>query len=262
MPQAVELYNLLTQGVSLVTIYYPDLSNNDWQPGDDVESWLKDCIFNEGYSAICHKVTQGASFQDAYWGTVHAWCANNDVPLIGYHFVNTDDPAAQAANWVNWVGWEVPCMLDFEPDSTNPDAAQFWAVVDAFNNAGVQIALSYYPRWYWEQLDEPDLSQVPGLVSSDYSYGSGYGSVIYWNADGDSGPGWAPYGGGTPVIWQFTNQASIGGKTVDCNAFQGTVADLQALLGGAPAPSPTPAPTPAPTPSPPPPPPPPGPSVL
>jgi hypothetical protein len=103
-----------------LTIYYPDLSNNDWSPGDDIASWLNDCIFNEGYSAICHKVTEGASFQDAYWGTVHAWCANNNVPLIGYHFVNTDDPAAQAANWVNWVGWEVPCMLDFEAGSTNP----------------------------------------------------------------------------------------------------------------------------------------------
>ena len=43
--------------------------------------------------------------------------------------------------------------------------------------------------------------------------------------------GWDPYGGATPVILQFTSQAQVAGLVCDADAFVGTVADLNQLLG-------------------------------
>jgi hypothetical protein len=68
-------------------------------------------------------------------------------------------------------------------------------------------------------------------VSSAYPDGSGYASTIYANSGGNSGVGWAPYGGITPAAWQFTDHADIAGFRVDCNAYLG--ADITILFGAA-----------------------------
>jgi hypothetical protein len=73
--------------------------------------------------------------------------------------------------------------------------------------------------------------RLAGLISSAFPDGTGYASVIYENAGGGEGEGWATYGNATPVIWQFTDQASVDGKTLDANAFRGTQQDLTTLLG-------------------------------
>ena len=57
------------------------------------------------------------------------------------------------------------------------------------------------------------------LVSSNYTHYS------------DSGPGWAPYGGMTPVIWQYTDSGTLNGvEPVDFNAYRGTVADFESQV--------------------------------
>jgi len=43
--------------------------------------------------------------------------------------------------------------------------------------------------------------------------------------------GWQPYGGVTPVLWQYTDAASEQ-QSLDFNAFRGTIDQLAALLGG------------------------------
>lgn len=119
-------------------------------------------------------------------------------------------------------------MLDFEANSGDID--NFWTVVDAFNQAGVTISLSYIPHWYWRQIGSPDLSQVPGLIASSYVTGSNYASTLY---PGDSNMRyWCAYGGSTPQILQFTNAAQVGSLLVDCNAFRGTRSQLITLLQG------------------------------
>src|SRR5690625_226023 len=150
--------------------------------------------------------------------------------LIGYHYVTTDDPAAQARLYRDHVGDpSIPCMLDFEANSG--DLANFWAVVRAFNAAGIEIALSYIPHWYWQQIGRPDLTGVPGLVSSSYPGGNGYASALYEWGGGSHGAGWASYGGAHPAVWQFTDRARIAGIQVDANAFRGTLNDFKAMLG-------------------------------
>lgn len=226
-----------------MAIFGPDLSNNNWTSSGEIGAFLEDCFHREGYSWLEHKVSEGNYYADPDWSTAKAWCDDNGVPVIGYHYVTTDDPAAQARLFVS-NGGGTHAMLDFEANSG--DIPQFWRVVDAFNDAGVTIALSYIPHWYWQNIGSPDLSQVPGLIASSYYQSRTYGWTEYTAAGGDSGPGWQPYGGATPVIWQFSDSGLIDGKYVDVNAYRGTVDELRTLLGYT-TPAPTPAPTPTPT---------------
>jgi hypothetical protein len=116
-------------------------------------------------------------------------------------------------------------MLDFEAGSGDLD--NFWVVADAIAAAGAHVALSYIPRWYWQEIGSPDLTGVPGLVASDYVDGSGYASVLY---PGDNSDLWAGYGGVEPAILQFTDSAEVAGQTVDADAYIGTADELQQLL--------------------------------
>ena len=68
----------------------------------------------------------------------------------------------------------------------------------------MQVALSYIPRWYWERIGKPDLSQVPGLIQTSYVDGTGYASVL---SPGNDSIGWAAYGERQPDILQFTDRA-------------------------------------------------------
>jgi hypothetical protein len=175
-------------------------------------------------------VSEGSYYEDPYWPAVQQWCQDNDLPVIGYHYVTTDDAAAQARTFTGNNGGPV-AMLDWE--ANGGDLANLIAVVDGFNTAGITVQLGYYPHWYWQQQGGGTLAGLAiYLVSSGYPDGGGYASTIYANSGANTGTGWAPYGGATPVAWQFTDQARIVGQTVDCNAYQGT--DLRVLFGTTP----------------------------
>ncbi len=78
-----------------MTLFYPDCSNNNWHSDSDAVSFLEQ-LAPEGFSGMCHKVSEGNYYEDRFWPTVQRWCLANDFPLIGYHYVTTDDPASQA----------------------------------------------------------------------------------------------------------------------------------------------------------------------
>lgn len=235
----------------IVTLYYPDVSNNNWNSHTDVINFLSQLV-GEGFSGVAHKVSEGAGYADPYWQDCRVWCEQNGLPCIGYHYVTTEDPDAQAAQWnANQGGPNA--MLDFEANSG--DIGNFWNVVNAFNAAGVNVAMVYLPHWYWQQIGSPDLSafgpdQIALVssaypdVSSTYPDGDGYASVIYENSGGDAGSGWAPYGGATPTVWQFTDKAAVAGFSVDCNAYLGTADELAKLFGSSVTPPPPPPPPP------------------
>jgi hypothetical protein len=211
-----------------MTLFYPDCSNNNWSATADALNFLKQLV-PEGFSGICHKVSEGNYYEDPYWPPVKQWCATNNLPVIGYHYVTTDDAAAQARTWLANQGGPL-AMLDWENNSGG--LANLTAVVDAFNTAGVTVQLGYYPQWYWSEQGGGDLSQLANaLVSSGYPDGNGYAWTIYTNSGGNTGPGWAPCGGATPDAWQFTDRADIAGLAVDCNAYPGS--DLTALFDDA-----------------------------
>jgi Glycosyl hydrolases family 25 len=231
-----------------VTIFYPDVSNNNWSSSQDLYNFLAQ-LGPQGFAGVCHKISEGNYYDDPYGSECQQWCADNKVPFIGYHYVTENDPAEQAQNWLDSGGGTV-AMFDFEANSGDMD--NFWAVANAFNAAGVNVQMGYIPNWYWSEVGGGDLSQVPVLVSSAYPIGStsGFASSLYDQCDGDDGEGWDTYGGAEPTCWQFTDNASVSPFTgIDCNAYRGTD-DLATVFGQtAPAPPAPPAPPtpPAPT---------------
>jgi lysozyme len=214
-----------------MTLFGCDTSNNDFTDPSQVEP-LVNTMATTGFSWLEAKVSQGSDFQDAYWPATLAACQAISFPVIGYHYLDTSDPASQAQNFLANNGGNV-VMFDFEDDGG--DFENFTAVANAFNAAGVQVVLSYIPDWYWGDIGSPDISTVSGLISSAYpTTESGFASDLYASGGGNTGEGWNAYGGVTPVIWQFTDAAQVGGFTLDCNAFEGTIDQLTALLKGAP----------------------------
>jgi lysozyme len=206
-----------------VTIFGPDIAN--FQAGLNLAQ-----VKAEGFDFVFCKVSEGNYFQDRTWPGFRDAARANGLLLAGYHYVRGDNtPDSQADTFVQQLGDNsIPAMLDFEANGGNID--QFWAVLNAIQARGVHVALSYIPRWYWQQIGSPNIAAVPGLIQSSYVSGSGVASALY---PGDQAGNWAGFGGRNVDILQFTDAASIAGKAVDCNAFRGTRDQLAALLGGA-----------------------------
>lgn len=159
--------------------------------------------------------------------------------FVWYHFlVQGASASAQAAFTKAHIGdTSLPGMLDVETEGKSmPTLADVLAYIDAARALGLRVKLVYLPRWYWQQIGSPDLTPLTArgvyVVSSAYPRSAKGGAAATYAADGgDNGEGWAPYGGVTPLIWQFGDDAPEDGRPNDINAFRGTVAQLEALLG-------------------------------
>jgi GH25 family lysozyme M1 (1,4-beta-N-acetylmuramidase) len=207
-----------------MTLFYPDVSNCNWTSFGELTGFL-DSLKAQGFSGVVHKCTQGVDYTDPYWPTFKTWCENNDMPWLGYHYCDGSDPSAQAAAFSSAGGGQY-AMLDVEDDSVTDEV--FWGIVDAFNRSVISVTLAYIPRWFADArwiYNLTDLSQLApnqiSLVSSDYTESTGTALQIYAAEGGDTGPGWEPYHGGTPAVWQYTDKAAIFGITADCNAYLG-----------------------------------------
>jgi GH25 family lysozyme M1 (1,4-beta-N-acetylmuramidase) len=197
-----------------MTIHFPDVS--PFQGG----------IGLSGAPAVAMKTTEGTGWQAGKWFTDAAARAKAAGALgIAYHFLHAGNPAGQAA-WCNARDGGLPLMLDWEPTgSSRPGMGDATGFIDAYRKAGGVCNLLYFPHWYWQQIGSPSLSPMisrhMALWSSAYS---GYS---------DTGQGWAPYGGMTPAVWQWTDAHAFNGQRVDFSAFKGTIAQFRALAGGA-----------------------------
>ncbi|MGW2664153.1 glycoside hydrolase family 25 protein [Nocardia tengchongensis] len=207
-----------------MTIFGIDISNNN---GPDIDLAQ---VAREGFQFVFAKVTEGDGFVDYTWPRYRDAAHTNGLLVAGYHYLRADaDIDAQADLYLEHLG-DAATMVDFEADSG--DLTTFWSFVDAVNARGRAINLSYVPRWYWQRIGSPDLSNVPGLIQSSYVYGSGPASALY---PGDDSPFWIGFGGKTVDILQFTDAAMVAGHRVDADAFTGTLDQLRALLGLAPS---------------------------
>jgi peptidoglycan hydrolase-like protein with peptidoglycan-binding domain len=202
-----------------MTIFYPDVS--DYQAG----------ISFSGCVIAMVKATENNNYTNPDYAAAKGRAAKAGAYFCAYHFLHAGNGAGQASYAHGRVGSGVPLMIDCEPtynaNGTIASAPQISDAVDFINEyraLGGTVHLLYLPHWYWQgNLGEASLSPVIDLgmllVSSDYT---GYSNT---------GPGWAAYGGMTPVIWQYTSTASLNGVTnVDMNAYKGTLADFQAQV--------------------------------
>ena len=216
-----------------MTVFGPDISS--YQNGLDLARLA-------AASFVIAKTTEGTYYADSGYQGWRQQAASLGRPFVWYHFLSGEDAHAQVAHTVANIGnASLPGMLDVEPEgSFRPTLAQVLAYVDAAHAAGLNLRLVYLPRWYWEQLGSPDLTPLADrglrLVSSAYPGGAGSPAGLY---PGDRAAGWQPYGGQTPLLYQYTNQATDADRPLDYNAYRGTAQQLAVLLGTATSPTPT-----------------------
>jgi hypothetical protein len=209
-----------------VTIFGTDISS--FQSGLDL-STLSDASF------ILAKTTEGTYYTDRNYQGWRRQAAQLGKLFCWYHFLSGEDAHAQVQHTIANVGDAgLPGMLDVEPEGAfTPTLAQTLAYVDAAHAGGLLLRLVYLPEWVWRKMGAPDLRPLAArgvyLVSSAYPGGSGSAVQEY---PGDGAPGWLPYGGLTPLLYQFTDNARDGGQALDFNAYRGTAASLAASLAG------------------------------
>jgi peptidoglycan hydrolase-like protein with peptidoglycan-binding domain len=202
-----------------MTIFYPDVSS--YQAG----------ISFAGCAIAMVKATESDDYTNSDYAAAKVRAAKAGAYFCAYHFLHGGNGAGQASYAHGVAGSEVPLMIDFEPAYNSngtiasapqiPDAVDF---INKYRSLGGKVYLLYLPHWYWAgNLGQASLAPLIDLgmllVSSDYT---GYSAT---------GPGWAPYGGMKPVIWQYTSTATLNGvKNVDMNAYQNTLGDFKAQV--------------------------------
>lgn len=202
-----------------MTIFYPDVS--DYQAG----------ISFSGCVIAMAKATEGTGYTNPDYAGAKTRAANAGAYFCAYHFLHAGNGAGQASYAFSRVGRGIPLMIDCEPTynsngsiASAPQISDVVNFVNEYRSLGGTVYLLYLPRWYWQgSLGQVSLKPVIDLgmllVSSNYASYS------------DTGPGWAAYGGMTPVIWQYTSTASLNGvKNVDMNAYQGSLDEFKAQV--------------------------------
>lgn len=195
-----------------MTIFYPDVSG--YQGSIDLA----------GVPAACAKATEGTGYASPWYAAQEAEAARSGAFFFAYHFLHAGSAPQQAAHCHSVTG-DMPLMLDFEPTAASApglgDAAEF---TREYRRLGGACWLAYLPHWYWLQLGAPDLKPLRnlGMLLVSSAYPGGY--------TGDHGSGWQPYGGMSPVIWQYTASQALHGQRVDYNAYRGTLAELKSLV--------------------------------
>lgn len=199
-----------------MTIFFPDIS-----------SYEAGLIIQPGTVAVIAKATEGTYYKDAQYANFKAQAAHVGAVFSAYHFLKAGGGMAQADYCHAMVG-STPVMLDVETEGTSkPTVADCAAFIARMRALGGRVWGAYFPQWFWQQVGGNLASLGVAVVASNYT------------AYSDSGPGWAPYGGVTPSLWQYTDKQSYGGQSMDFNAYKGTVAELAALINGTAAPTPS-----------------------
>ncbi len=196
-----------------MTIFYPDVSSA--QTG----------VSFSGMPIAMVKATEGTGYTNPDYNAAKIRAQDAGAYFCAYHFLQEGNGAAQANHAFSVVGSSTPLMLDVETENlggftSNPSVTDVVAFVSQYRALGGISYLLYLPRWYWADRGSPSLAPLIELglllVSSNYTSYS------------DSGPGWASYGGMTPVIWQYTDGGTLNGVgPVDFNAYRGTVAEFE-----------------------------------
>lgn len=186
-----------------MTIFYPDLSN--YQAG---------YIVPKGTPAVVAKATEGIYYIDSSYQNFKAQAEKLGIPFSGYHFLKAESsPEAQAQYYYNTAG-KTPCMIDCETSGgSRPGVDWCERFIVALKDLGGRVWSVYYPRWYLSLTGGSLAVLGVPVVASEYR-----------SFDDSNWP--VAYGGQTPPIWQYTS------TPIDMNAFDGTPAQLAALING------------------------------
>lgn len=223
-------------------IHYADVSNHDRARRGSALDFR--AAFSTGGLApvVVAKLTESDNYIDP-WGveTCKGARAAGAVVVGGYHVLARGGIHEQVAAFTQALhaAGANAAMVDVEPFGELVDAGRSprWVDVLEFQSAWARLGAGkgwpplcwYIPRWFWSGgLGAPSMRDLAGpLVSSNYISGGR-------TAVPATGGGWVPYGGKTPTIWQWTASANVAGLSADTdlNAFNGSAAELAALLTG------------------------------
>ena len=184
----------------------------------DVSSYQGQMQVPADATAIVAKATEGTYYQDSEYNWFKQQAASRGIPFSGYHFLKSESDPFQQAQYYHAFAGNTPCMVDVETSGSSlPTLNQTLKFIEALKGLGGHVWGVYMPRWFWSQVGgDLGLLKASGavLISSNYTSYS------------DTGPGWEPYGGATPTMWQYTS------SPIDTNAFKGTADQLAAIING------------------------------
>lgn len=211
-------------------------------------SYFVDCASFQGnpnwakVAAVCiggaEKVTEGTTYLNPDWVTskpaMKQVAAHGFVPAA-YMFLDAKGAGAEQAVWFwknagDLTGFAIVVDLERAPDGPPTIAQAKDAVAELRRRYPGHPVGGYAPHWF---TGGADLSFFDWLWASEYVNGSGDPGVLYKAVPA---AWWAPYGGRTPLMLQFTSSASVAGISgaVDCSAYQGTAVQLAAHVLPAP----------------------------
>lgn len=225
-----------------MTRYVWDCSSYDW--GRDPNHQLNFAAARkDGISGVTHKSTEGTSFTDPNWAQAAPLMKAAGFPVLGAYHVLWPNDTTQTDHWFNvvkasapwWSSYQVfTWQIDAEKFSNmprQPNLSEIHACGARLEQLGVDPAaiIVYAPQWLYG-------NSLKGLRYKLWSSSYGGNPAQHYRTayPGDSGQGWAPYGGTTPTLWQYGSQTIIGEQhTCDASAVRvASEADLQALFRG------------------------------
>lgn len=207
-------------------------------------------------SATCRfgaeKVTEGAG-QTAYvnprWAKAKPamlTVARHGFVPLAYMFLDAVEAGGAQAAWFaknagDLTGFGIAVDFERAPNGV-PTRAQAVAAVTELRKLYPHHPIgAYAPHWFTVSID---LTFADWLWASEYVIGSGDPAMLYSRVPA---AWWAPYGGETPLLLQFTDAASVAGISgaVDCSAYHGSEQQLAGqVLPAAASPLPPPPPPP------------------
>jgi GH25 family lysozyme M1 (1,4-beta-N-acetylmuramidase) len=222
-----------------VTLFGWDASDNDWNRGPMDLGAAR----NAGISWLTHKATEGTSVVHQHYGEVLRRGRDAGIPVLGaYHVVRTGDTMAEVKYFLARLDRETPWWRDW-PDWVLQVDLEKWAYDSVSPATGMRFT---------DELRAAVPEREPVLYASRGQYGNDLsgstaplwnaaypsrlaGSFVglYARAGGGTGIGWTPYSGRKAIMWQYTDNATIGSQSgCDANAFEGTIDQLKAAVRG------------------------------
>lgn len=206
-----------------MTIYGIDIS--EWQENFNFQQAEK-----EGIKFAILRTNDG-TYADKYFQRNIREIQNTTLRTAAYVYMRPNIESSIQKCIEQLRGRHIPVWLDFEAPGMRVTQYEINKAKTLLERAGHTCAgiYSYVP--YWEAAGDPPLGDLSVWVAAYPNKTSAAPHVIYSMIGADHAPQWThPLSWKLPKIWQFTDRAQVAGQKVDCNAFRGTLPQLDKLF--------------------------------
>lgn len=189
--------------------------------GVDVSNHNKTFDFR-GWDFAFIKASQGNWFEDLLFQQHLRNARAANCLVAAYHYQETSSPESQVALIKRLVPIDLPIIIDVERGGGGVDTTR--RLVDLLRKEGYTVPFLYLPRWYWNEIGQPDLRGLPRL------WGSWYPDYVARPREEGLGmvpqSAWSDYGGNNVAMIQFTS------TPFDQDYYPGSRDELARLLYG------------------------------